>query len=113
MRRYRIDAVTTCPRLYPVVPQRFVEAFDAAAASLEGAVVLSLLSGAFAVLTTVLGGLLLPWRGLAYVAAATDWALRRTCCPAVRQERPVARLVALQLVRTRPIAAREASTCIT
>ncbi|MFH0178585.1 hypothetical protein ACIA6D_20975 [Streptomyces cacaoi] len=71
LRRYRIDAVTTWPRLYPVLPQRFVEAFDAAAASLEGAVVLSFLSGAFAILTTVLGGLLLPWREtLAYVAAA-------------------------------------------
>lgn len=57
-RRYGIDAVFFWPRLYPLLPDALRTSLGAARASLEQMLVVSSLSGLFALITAILGGLL-------------------------------------------------------
>ncbi|MFI7128109.1 hypothetical protein ACIBQ1_20590 [Nonomuraea sp. NPDC050153] len=61
--RYRLDSSTAWPRLYPVLPEAFRQAFALATADLELAITISALGGAFAVVGGLLGAFLLPWYG--------------------------------------------------
>ncbi|SEG21649.1 hypothetical protein SAMN05444920_102228 [Nonomuraea solani] len=61
--RYRLDSSTAWPRLYPVLPEAFRQAFALATADLEHAITISALGGAFAVVGGLLGAFLLPWYG--------------------------------------------------
>jgi hypothetical protein len=81
--RYKIDAVLIWPRLYCLVPERFIQAIAEAKSSLDFMLVISLLSGLFALLSSIYmlivgavwwlfllcfwGGLLVAW--LAYQGA--------------------------------------------
>ncbi|MET7332144.1 hypothetical protein [Nonomuraea sp. NPDC005650] len=62
--RYRLDSSTAWPRLYPVLPEAFRQAFALATADLELAITISALGGAFAVVGGLLGAFLLPWYGV-------------------------------------------------
>ncbi|MEV4109902.1 hypothetical protein [Nonomuraea sp. NPDC049695] len=61
--RYRLDSATAWPRLYPVLPEAFRQAFALATADLELAITISALGGAYAVAGGLLGAFLLPWYG--------------------------------------------------
>lgn len=82
-RRYRADAVLLWPRLYAILPEEYTDSLSDAKASLDLMLVLSALSGLFAIVTgsylvifgsawwfflvCLLGGLFLSW--LAYASA--------------------------------------------
>ncbi|MEO3876188.1 hypothetical protein ABGB18_46110 [Nonomuraea sp. B12E4] len=61
--RYLLDSSTAWPRLYPVLPEAFRQAFALATADLELSIMISALGGTFAVLGGLLGVFFLPWYG--------------------------------------------------
>jgi hypothetical protein len=91
--RYQINAIVVWPRLYVLLPDRFVVAIAAAKTPLDLMSVVGALGFVFGVFGTTIAAILLPWYAAVACAAGSALVLSLAYEGAVQAARPYAQLI--------------------